>query len=100
VRQEFLERACSLDSVRPVRTCSTQQQLEIFYDLSNSGPAVRLCSEGRATARPEEAAERPPWVSWAVSMETNILARVGQVILAVSATSATALVLQLAMVAA
>jgi hypothetical protein len=35
-----------------------------------------------------------------MSMETNILARVGQAILAVSATSASVLVLQLAMVAA
>ena len=35
-----------------------------------------------------------------MSTETNILARVGQAILAVSATSASVLVLQLAMVAA
>ena len=35
---------------RPVRTPSTQQRPENFLDdLSNTGPAIRLCDEGRAT---------------------------------------------------
>jgi hypothetical protein len=39
----------------PVRTHSTQQRPENFLDdLSNSGPAIRLCDEGRAAgARPK-----------------------------------------------
>jgi len=38
----------------PVRTPSTQQRPENFLDgLSNSGPAVRLYREGRATGPPE-----------------------------------------------
>jgi hypothetical protein len=39
----------------PVHTPSTQHQPENFLnDLSNSGPAIRLCDKGRATgARPK-----------------------------------------------
>jgi hypothetical protein len=43
----------------PVRNPSTQQRPENFLDdLSNFGPAIRLCDEGRATgARPKTVTE-------------------------------------------
>jgi hypothetical protein len=53
----LLARACAEMAYGPVRTPSTQQRPENFLDdLSNSGPAIRLCDEGRATgARPKTA---------------------------------------------
>jgi hypothetical protein len=51
----LLARACAEMAYGPVRTPLTQQRPEnSLDDLSNSGPAIRLCDEGKATgARPK-----------------------------------------------
>jgi hypothetical protein len=56
------------DGVRPVRTPSTQQRPENFLDdLANSGPAVRLFSEGEVMTQYLVAIYRPENYAPAVS---------------------------------
>jgi hypothetical protein len=54
-RKLSLEAICCRQVVKLAKHSFKARKKQNFLgDLSNSGPAVRLCREGRATARPED----------------------------------------------